>query len=86
MDNPKIVLDYDIDNNFLIVANNGPSIKENALEEIFKIFYTRRPKGRGLGLYLSRDNMQSVGLDLWATNDKKYNSLNGAAFVIGNKN
>tara|TARA_R110000868_G_scaffold17773_1_gene77571 strand:+ start:1377 stop:4310 length:2934 start_codon:yes stop_codon:yes gene_type:complete len=86
VNNPQIILDYDSKNDYLIIANNGPTIKESALEEIFNIFYTRRPKGRGLGLYLSKDNLESVGLDLWATNDNKYNLLNGASFIIGNKN
>ena len=85
VNNPQIILDYDSYNDYLIIANNGPSIKETVLEEIFNIFYTRRPKGRGLGLYLSKDNLESVGLDLWATNDNKYNLLNGASFIIGNK-
>ncbi|WP_373400599.1 ATP-binding protein [Algoriphagus halophilus] len=85
VEKPEIILDFDTDNDFFIIANNGPQIRDKALEDIFKIFYTRRPKGRGLGLYLSKDNLQSVGLDIWATNDEEYNILKGAAFIIGNK-
>jgi len=85
IEKPEIVLDFEPESELFIIANNGPKIKENDLEEIFKLFYTRRPKGRGLGLYLSKDNLKSVGLDLWATNDNKYNILNGAAFIIGNR-
>ncbi|MCR9249174.1 MAG: ATP-binding protein [bacterium] len=79
---PKIRLDYEIDTKSIIICNNGPGIRESSLEEIFELFYTRRPKGRGIGLYLSKDGLNTAGYDILATNEPKYNQLNGASFII----
>ncbi|MBI3123394.1 MAG: ATP-binding protein [Ignavibacteriales bacterium] len=66
----------------ILFMNSGERIRPADLEEIFKLFYTKRPDGRGIGLYLARTNLRSIGLDIYATNDKKYNRLNGACFII----
>lgn len=80
--NPEILLDYEIETKTIIICNNGTEIKESRLEEIFDLFYTRRDKGRGIGLYLSKDSLNTIGYDIKATNDKKFNLLNGASFII----
>lgn len=82
VNNPKILLDYDDGLKAIIISNNGPEIRDSSLTEIFELFYTRRPKGRGIGLYLSKDGLNTVGLDMIATNDSKYNRLAGATFLI----
>ena len=50
------------------------------LERIFELFYSMRPSGRGLGLYLSRDSLATNYYSIWATNDPEYNTLHGACF------
>ncbi|MFH6946008.1 ATP-binding protein [Flavobacterium sp. FlaQc-50] len=80
--NPEILLDYIEESKTMIICNNGIQIKDARLEEIFDLFYTRREKGRGIGLYLSKDSLNTVGFDIKATNDKKFNILNGASFII----
>jgi len=79
---PEILLDYEEETKTMIICNNGSEIKNSRIEEIFDLFYTRRDKGRGIGLYLSKDSLNTVGLDIKATNDEKYNLLNGASFII----
>lgn len=66
----------------IIVRNSGLPIKENKLEKIFDLFYTNRPNGRGLGLYLAKQSLNDCYFDIYATNDTAYNTLNGACFVI----
>jgi len=78
----EILLDFIETDNTIIIANSGPAIKSSQLQEIFELFYTRRPKGRGIGLYLAKDILKTVGLDIEATNDPRYNLLNGASFII----
>ncbi|MCC2598263.1 ATP-binding protein [Sphingobacterium sp. FBM7-1] len=77
-----IKLDYLSDTNEIVVANSGEKIPDYRLTNIFELFYSQRPNGRGIGLYLSKQSLNESGLDIYATNDKKYNSLNGACFVI----
>lgn len=77
-----IYLDYWADTKELIIANSGEKIPDYRLGKIFDLFYSQRPNGRGIGLYLSRQSLNETGLDIYATNDKKYNKLNGACFVI----
>lgn len=77
-----IKLDYWADTNEIIIANSGEKIPDYRLEMIFELFYSQRPNGRGIGLYLSKQSLNESGLDIYATNDEKFNSLNGACFVI----
>ena len=81
-ENRIIKLDYLSDSDEIIIANSGEKIPDYRLEKIFDLFYTQRPNGRGIGLYLSKQSLNEAGLDIYATNDKKYNSINGACFVI----
>ena len=76
----KIHITY-IDDKILFM-NSGEKIRPADLEEIFKLFFTRKPDGRGIGLYLARANLRSIGYDIYATNEKEYNRLGGACFII----
>jgi len=78
----KILLDYKEETNEIIICNSGLKIEEHRLEKIFDIFYSNRPNGRGIGLYLSKQSLNESNLDIYATNKKEYNLLNGACFII----
>lgn len=80
-----IYLDYWADTNEIIIVNSGEKIPDYRLDKIFDLFYSQRPNGRGIGLYLSKQSLNEAGLDIYATNDKQYNILNGACFVIKTK-
>lgn len=66
----------------IIIRNSGTPIQDNKLDKIFELFYSNRPNGRGLGLYLAKQSLAESYYDIYATNDCKYNTLNGACFVI----
>lgn len=80
-----IKLDYLPETKEIIIANSGEKIPDYRLDKIFDLFYSQRPNGRGIGLYLSKQSLNEAGLDIYATNEKKYNTLNGACFVINTK-
>ncbi len=82
----KIKLDYWMDTNELIIANSGEKIPDLRVDKLFDLFYSQRPNGRGIGLYLSKQSLNEAGLNIYATNDKKHNTLNGACFVINQMN
>lgn len=77
-----IKLDYFKETDEIIIMNSGQRIEEHRLEKIFQLFYSNRPNGRGIGLYLSKQSLNECYFDVYATNDKNYNLLNGACFVI----
>jgi len=71
----------------ILIMNSGTRIDETQLEDIFTLFFTRKKDGRGIGLYLAKKHLNSIGYEICATNEPKYNKLNGACFVISkNKN
>ncbi|MEX6691012.1 ATP-binding protein [Danxiaibacter flavus] len=72
----------DVDGNNLLIMNSGMPIEDHLLEDIFKLFYSERPKGRGIGLYLAKQSLNGIGFDIEASNEPKYNRLNGACFII----
>jgi two-component system response regulator PilR (NtrC family) len=63
---------------FLEVADRGPGIKPDKVEQIFEPFYTGQPGGTGLGLYISRELAERNG----ATLRYQPRSGGGSAFRI----
>lgn len=81
--NNKIIkLDYFSETDEIVITNSGQRIEDHRLNKIFDLFYSNRPNGRGIGLYLTKQSLKESGFDIYATNDKTYNTLKGACFVI----
>lgn len=77
----------------VVVEDTGPGIPEQALEKVFKRFYSERPSGdfgnhSGLGLAISKQIVEAHGGVIWAENirpthaDPTSDPL-GARFVVG---
>jgi signal transduction histidine kinase len=81
VENRKIKFDFNTTKNEILILNSGEPIKDFQLKKIFDLFYSKRG-GRGLGLYLAKQSLQKSYMDIYATNDPKYNQLNGACFII----
>lgn len=77
-----IIFDYKADTDEILIKNSGEPIPDNRLVKIFELFYSKRPNGRGIGLFLSKQSLNDNNFDLYATNDPIYNTLQGACFVI----
>lgn len=69
----------------IIIMNSGERIEDAYLEDIFTLFFTKKKSGRGIGLYLAKKNLSTIGYDIYATNESAYNKLKGACFVIRKK-
>lgn len=80
----EILFDYLKKTDEIIIMNSGEKIKDFQLKKIFDLFYSKRG-GRGLGLYLAKQSLQKSYMDIYATNDPKYNRLGGACFIISTK-
>ncbi|WP_307831251.1 ATP-binding protein [Nitratidesulfovibrio oxamicus] len=65
-----------------IVADSGPGVDADDQEHLFELFFTKRFNGRGVGLYLCRENLAVARHCIrYATcNDPK--TLEGANFII----
>lgn len=80
----NIYIDMTCENEILI-QNSGVPIEDFYLKDIFKLFYTRKPTGRGIGLFLAKETLNSIGYDIFASNLPEYNKLGGACFIIDTK-
>jgi two-component system sensor histidine kinase PilS (NtrC family) len=49
---------------FLEVADRGPGVPKEKVDEIFEPFFTGQPGGTGLGLYISRELAERNGATL----------------------
>ena len=58
------VVELDAEEDALIVSDNGPGITTRDAEAVFEMGFTRRPGGRGMGLYISRRTLEDVGFEL----------------------
>ena len=73
----KIFLGFD--EGAIVVANNGPKIERRDAERIFEPGFSRKPGGRGLGLYISAKALEQEKMALGLTDPPEgYN----AAFRI----
>jgi two-component system sensor histidine kinase ChvG len=78
----------------IVVDDDGPGIREDALERIFERFYTDRPhqgfgQNSGLGLSISKQIIEAHGGRIWAENragppgaDDGEPTVAGARFVV----
>jgi two-component system sensor histidine kinase ChvG len=77
----------------VVIDDDGPGIREDALEKIFERFYTDRPhqgfgQNSGLGLSISKQIIEAHGGRIWAENrirqtgDDEEPEVLGARFVV----
>jgi two-component system sensor histidine kinase ChvG len=72
----------------IVVDDDGPGIREDALERIFERFYTDRPhqgfgQNSGLGLSISKQIIEAHGGRIWAENRAGPVDAEGAPTVAG---
>jgi signal transduction histidine kinase len=51
----------------LVVQDTGPGLSPESLPRLFEPFYTTKPEGMGMGLYICRSIIEAHGGRLWAT-------------------
>lgn len=80
--NRIISIDYIQDSQEVLIMNNGEKIDNAIINDIFTLFFTRKHNGRGIGLYLAKQSLKSIGMDIYASNASHYNRLGGACFIL----
>lgn len=58
------LLRFDIEGEAMLVYDNGPGIPVRDREVVFDAGFTRKPGGRGLGLYIARNELRRAGYSL----------------------
>lgn len=77
----RIILD--VVGNEVVVADSGPGVSSEDVDQIFKLFFTRKQRsGRGVGLYLARANLAAGGHTIRFKTNEDESPLPGAAFFI----
>ncbi|MGN6311339.1 MAG: ATP-binding protein [Xanthobacteraceae bacterium] len=76
----RILLDFQ--SGKAVISDSGQGVDPDDVGRLFQLFFTRRAKGRGLGLFLSRANLAVARHDIrYATADDPH-PLKGANFLI----
>ena len=57
-------IELDERDGMLMVSDSGPGIGVRDREAVFEFGFTRKPGGRGMGLYIGREGLRRVGFDL----------------------
>ena len=65
-DNPKVEVMVTCSDNhpFITLSDNGCGIPPDMMENLFQPFFTTKPGGSGIGLYLSRQIIRMHGGDI----------------------
>jgi signal transduction histidine kinase len=66
----------------LIIADNGPGVAPVDQERIFDPGFSRRPYGRGFGLYIAKEALKAIDFNLFYLSESADQILEGANFLI----
>ncbi|EPB0854845.1 ATP-binding protein [Yersinia enterocolitica] len=84
-DNKKQIL-LAFENNEVFISDDGPGVDSDDLESLFTLFFTRKQRGgRGVGLYLCKQNLMAGGHSIRYEARDDFKKLSGANFVIAFK-
>ncbi|MCH1921637.1 HAMP domain-containing histidine kinase [Shewanella sp. A3A] len=80
-DKRKIALD--VKENEVYISDTGQGVDQDDYDQLFSLFFTRKQRGgRGVGLYLSKQNLQAGGHKIRYEPRSEKKLLSGANFVI----
>lgn len=84
-DNKREIL-LTFDNDEVFICDDGPGVDSDDLDSLFTLFFTRKQKGgRGVGLYLCKQNLMAGGHSIRYEAREDFKVLSGANFVIAFK-
>lgn len=75
-------ISLDFINGKAIISDSGPGVSDDDLDMLFELFFTRRLNGRGIGLYLCRQNLAVARHKIWYAKDGDPKIHDGANFII----
>ena len=81
---PRLIRTFALDPATILIADNGPGVREEDAPYIFEPFYSGKgDEGKGLGLYIARQNGLRSGFHVdVAKSPPDGRALEGASFVV----
>lgn len=79
-DDRKICLDFQYGK--AIVSDTGKGVDSDDIQRLFELFFTKRSNGRGIGLYLCRQNLAVAHHKIRYASDDDPKVYSGANFII----
>lgn len=83
---PEKKIKLDARDGVLLVSDTGPGVDRDDVQNLFELFFTRRVRGRGVGLYLCRQTLAAGGHRIEYLSDAGSQGLKGANFAITLRN
>jgi len=80
--NKEIIIEINGNNKQLIISDNGPGIEKDIEPYIFQEFFSRKPDGRGLGLYIVKELLERINAEIKVINLQNKKLQKGANFLI----
>ncbi len=80
--NLKVVFQIISKSNSIIIADNGPGIREDVHSLVFNEFFSLKSDGRGLGLYITKEILLRINAEINIITDDAKKILPGANFII----
>jgi signal transduction histidine kinase len=76
-------INLDIRDQEVIISDSGPGVDKDDIDQLFTLFFTRKQRGgRGIGLYLCKQNLQAGGHKIRYETLQENKKLLGANFAI----
>ena|GEM_PF-2166698 len=66
----------------ITISDSGLGIPKRDRARIFEPGFSRRPYGRGLGLFIAKEALAGIGFDLFCPEEPEPRALEGANFII----
>jgi len=82
---PKPCIRLSVAEQRLAVSDSGPGIIVRETGRVFDPGFSRRPGGRGLGLYIARESLRGMGYELVYSPTPEPGALDGANFIVFSK-
>lgn len=82
MGSSKAQIRFTITGKSMVISDSGPGIALADRKRIFDPGFSRRPYGRGFGLYIAKEALDGVGFLLSNPEESELGALEGANFVI----
>lgn len=76
------IIQLDFIDGKVVISDTGKGIDKDDLANLFQLFFTRRTNGRGIGLYLCRQNLAVGHHSIKYAEESDPHPLEGANFII----